>query len=199
MRLPTWAIVIASALLALCFGFGAVALDSGWTKDGILAGTRITARWAFPWFLAGWSASTIAQAWPGGWRAVLLRRRRAIGLAFAANHFVHLGFIVTAVAVFDHKAALTTLVGGGVGYLLVAAMALTSNNAAMRWLGIARWKLLHAVGGWYVLFIFTTSYAGRIPTKPLLAIPAVTLIASAIGLKLVLALRARSRAAGQAA
>lgn len=199
MKFPTWAIVVASALLALCLGFGAVALGGGWTKEGILAGTRITARWAFPWFLAGWAASSIAQAWPGGWRGVLLRRRRAIGLAFAANHFVHLGFIIAAIALFGHQAALTTLIGGGAGYVLIAAMALTSNNATMRWLGIARWKLLHAVGGWYVLFIFATSYAGRIPTKPVLAIPATALIAFVVGLKLVLALTARSRAASQAA
>lgn len=199
MKFPTWAIVVASALLALCLGFGAVAYGGGWTKEGILAGTRITARWAFPWFLAGWSASSIAQAWPGGWRGVLLRRRRAIGLAFAANHFVHLGFIIAAVWLFGHQVKLTTVIGGGLGYVLVAAMALSSNNLAMRWLGIARWKLLHAVSGWYVLFIFSTSYAGRLPTQPAVAIPAVTLIAAAVGLRIVLALRARGRAASQAA
>lgn len=199
MKFPTWAIVVASALLALCLGFGALALDGGWTKDGILAGTRITARWAFPWFITGWAASSLTQVWPGGWRAVLLRRRRAIGLAFATNHFIHLGFIVTAIGVFGHHAPLTTLVGGGLGYVFIAAMALTSNNAAMRWMGIQRWKLLHAVGGWYVLLIFASSYAGRLPTKPLVAAPAVALIAAAVALRILTGLKARGRPSGQAA
>jgi sulfoxide reductase heme-binding subunit YedZ len=199
MKLPTWAIVVASALLALCLGFGAMALEGGWTKDGILAGTRITARWAFPWFIVGWGASALAQAWPGGWRAGLLRRRRAIGLAFAANHFVHLGFIVAALWWFGHQVSLITLIGGGLAYVLIAAMALTSNNTAMRWLGIARWKLLHAVGGWYVLVVFANSYVSRLPTKPQIAAPAVALIVLAVGLRILAALRARGRVAGQAA
>lgn len=199
MKFPTWAIVVASALLALCLGFGALAVDGGWTKDGILAGARVTARWAFPWFLTGWAASSFAQAWPGGWRAGLLRRRRAIGLAFAANHFVHLGFIVAAVELFDHQASLTTLIGGGIGYAFVAAMALTSNNTAMRALGIARWRLLHAAGGWYVLLIFASSYAGRLPTKPLVAAPAVVLIVVAVALRLLSYARGRARPANQAA
>ena len=198
MKVSTLAIVIASALLALCLGFGALALDGGWTKDGILAGTRITARWAFPWFIAGWAASSLVQAWPGGWRAMLLRRRRALGLAFAANHFIHLGFIVVAIGVFGHQVPLITYIGGGFAYVLIAAMALTSNNAAMRWLGIARWKLLHAIGGWYVLLVFTNSYVGRLPTKPEVAAPAVALIALAVGLRIHSALKGR-RPAGQAA
>lgn len=198
MRISTWAIVIASAALALCLGFGALALDGGWTRDGIMAGARITARWAFPWFIAGWAASSLAKVWPGGWRAVLLRRRRAMGLAFAANHFIHLGFIAAAVALFGHQPSPITLIGGGLGYVLIAAMAATSNNAAMRWLGLARWKLLHALGGWYVLAIFASSYVGRLPTKPEVAILPVAAIVIALGLRLRVALNAR-RAAGQAA
>lgn len=194
MRLPTWAMVSGAALIGLALGLAFTKAYGGYTEKGVLAGTAITARWAFPFFIAAWSASSLAKLWPGGWRTALLRRRRAIGLAFAANHFVHLGFVVVAVSQFGQTRPLFVWLLGGGAYVMIALMALTSNNAAQRWLGLARWKLLHATGGWWVLVIFANSYVSRIPIKPALAIPAVALIVLALGLRIAAALKGRARA-----
>ena len=51
-----------------------------------------------------------------------------------------------------------TAVGGGIGYLLIAAMALTSNDTAQRRLGGRRWRALHVAGLWVVFGIFVSSY-----------------------------------------
>ncbi len=187
----TGTIVGFSALAALAVGATGMALQGGWTVEGAAAGARLTARWAFPWFIAAWSASSLATLWPGGWRRALLRRRRAVGLAFAANHFVHLGFILLTGLVFGHPFGWITILGGGTGYALIGAMALTSSDAAVRWMGPARWKLLHFVGGWIVLLIFANSYVGRIPEKPWVGVPAAALIAAALLLRLAAFMKAR--------
>jgi len=191
MRIPTWTIVLGSALVALALGLAFTQAYGGWTKEGELAGTAITARWAFPWFIAAWSASSLAKLWPGGWRSALLRRRRAVGLAFAANHFVHLGFVVAAVSQFGETRPLFVYLLGGGAYVMIAAMALTSNNAAQRWMGFKSWRLLHAVGGWWVLVIFANSYVNRLMEKPAIAAPAVVLIVAALGLRIAAGLRGR--------
>ena len=140
MRIPTWTIVSGAALVALALGLGFMQAYGGWVREGVLAGTAITARW----------------------RATLLRRRRAIGLAFAANHFVHLGFVVAAVSSFGVTRPLFVYLLGGGAYVMIALMALTSNDAARRGMGFRTWKLLHVLGGWWILVIFTNSYVSRL-------------------------------------
>ena len=85
------------------------------------------------------------------------------------------------------------LLGGG-AYVMIALMALTSNDAAQRAMGHRNWKLLHAVGGWWVLVIFTNSYVSRLMEKPAIAGPAVALIAVALTLRIAAALKGRMRA-----
>jgi sulfoxide reductase heme-binding subunit YedZ len=183
MRVPTWAIVASSAAVALLIALGGLIHAGGWTAEGVGAATRLTARWSFPWFIAAWSASALAVLWTGGWRTVLLRRRRAVGLAFAANHGVHLAALTTGAVAFGAEVhPITLIVGGGV-YVLIALMAATSNDAAVRWLGTARWRLLHTIGGWGLLLVFTNSYVGRVPEKPWLGVPAVGIIALALLLR----------------
>ncbi len=108
--------------------------------------------------------------------AQLLFRRRAIGLGFAAAHGVHFLALLAVLLGPGYNAEIATLVGGGVGYVFVAALALTSNDPAVRALGPARWKLLHATGGYILAFIFTFTYYGSLGTKPLAAAPALALI-----------------------
>lgn len=193
MRIPTWTIVSGAALVAAALGVGFLQAGGGWTHEGALAGAAITARWAFPFFILAWSASSLAKLWPGGWRTALLRRRRAVGLAFAANHFVHLGFVAAAISFGETRPLFVYLLGGG-AYVMIALMALTSNDAAQRWMGRGRWKLMHTIGGWWVLIIFTNSYVGRLMEKPAIAGPAVALIALALGLRIAAALKGRMRA-----
>lgn len=93
------------------------------------------------------------------------RERRGLGLAFAGAHFVHLGALITAIALSDKPPALLTVIFGGFGYVLIAAMALTSNDAAVRRLGV-NWRRLHTFGLHYVWFIFAITYARRIAAFP---------------------------------
>jgi sulfoxide reductase heme-binding subunit YedZ len=192
MRTPV--IVGLAAAGCLAIGLANSALQGGWDVDGALAGSRITSRWAFVFFIAAFSASSLAKLWPGGWRTALLRRRRGVGLSFAASHFVHAGFFLTAIFVFGAERSLITFIFGGLAYLFIAAMAATSNDASVKTLGPRRWKLLHQVGGWYIVFIFANSYVGRlVGDKPLLGAFGTGLIVLAVGLRIAAALKGRSR------
>jgi DMSO/TMAO reductase YedYZ heme-binding membrane subunit len=112
-----------------------------------------------------------------------LRRRRAVGLSFAGAHAVHLVALVSAIVLFGDEASLVSIVGGGLGYVFVAAMALTSNDAAVRAMGPPNWRLLHTVGSYLIAGIFAFSYFGRLEDKPVLAVTALSLLAMTAALK----------------
>lgn len=182
-RISTPTIIAVSAFVAAAIAVLGFTLEGGWTADGAGAAARLTARFSFFWFITAWSASALAKLWPGGWRTVLLRRRRAVGLGFAAAHFVHLAALLIAVLVFATPRSATTIYGGGFGYVMVALMALTSNDWSVRTLGPRNWKLLHTFGSIVVAGIFFTSYLGRLEEKPWLAVPTLTLLGGAVLLK----------------
>jgi methionine sulfoxide reductase heme-binding subunit len=179
----TFAITVFAALCALAFGIGNAALQGGWSLEGAEAATRITARVSFVWFLAAWSASSLAFHWKGGWRLAMLRRRRAIGLGFAAAHGVHLIALSTAIGYFGHESSIVAIVGGGLCYVVIFAMAATSNTWGIRRLGPKGWKRLHTFGGYFAGLIFTNSYVGRLESQPVLAVTALSALALAFGLQ----------------
>lgn len=193
-RVSTPMIIAVSTLAAAAIATLGFVLEGGWTADGAAAAARLTARFSFFWFITAWSASALARLWPGGWRGVLLRRRRAVGLGFAAAHFVHLGALLIAVLVFATPRSLTTIYGGGFGYVMVALMALTSNDWSVRTLGPRNWKLLHTIGGIVIAAIFFTSYLGRLEDKPWLAIPTLALLGGAVLLKFAAWMKSALRA-----
>ncbi|MFD2263055.1 hypothetical protein ACFSM5_09165 [Lacibacterium aquatile] len=182
MRVSSFKLISGVALAGLFVGtlpFLSMPLD----QETANAAARMTARWSFCWFILAWSASSLATLWPGGWRETFLRHRRAVGLSFAGAHFVHAGFFLIAIFGFGVERPLATYLGGGFVYLLIAAMAATSNDASVRWLGWKRWKLLHAIGGWAALAVFSSSYAGRIPDMPVLGVTSVGIILTAVLLR----------------
>jgi sulfoxide reductase heme-binding subunit YedZ len=146
---------------AALFGLG---LGLAWGGDPLAQWTlaaRYTARAGFPIFLLTYSASALVRLWPVPlWKSVL-RRRRQWGLGFALAHAIHLGALATAFATAGEWPGATTLAGGGGAYVLLFAMALTSNDASQRALGVW-WKRLHTLGIHWLWFIFTFSYFGRL-------------------------------------
>ncbi len=151
-------------LLATIVSLGAVGLGlsvGGDVDQQWLLAARWTARVGFPIFILTYSASSLVRLWPNAMTRTVLRYRRQWGLGFAFAHSVHLMALVTFLDVSGQPPKLPTLVGGGGGYLLLYAMALTSNDASMRAMGVW-WKRLHTVGIHWLWFIFTFSYFGRI-------------------------------------
>lgn len=133
---------------------------NGALADGLLELTRLTARISVFFFLAAFAASALFQFWPTRPSRLLLANRRSVGLAFALSHFIHLGVLIAYFTVSGEDPGLVRIAGGGVAYLFIGLMALTSNDLSVRRLG-KRWTWLHTVGGWYIWLIFLNSYLGR--------------------------------------
>ena len=142
---------LAAVAAALCIGYDA-------SQQALLA-ARWTARVAAPIFLIAYLASSLWLLWPGAVTTALLNRRRQWGLGFALAHSIHLGALLVNIVAFRPR-PVSTLIGGGLAYVLIYLMALTSNDASRQWMG--RWWIwLHRVGIHYIWLIFLISYVSR--------------------------------------
>ena len=171
------AAALAAALLALAVH------DMG--AEGLLYATRWTARLSVLIFAAVFAAGGLYRLFGTSARP-LVTNRRGLGLAFAAAHLVHLGALISWFVVSGEQPLTVVLLGGGIAYALIVAMALTSTDAAQRRLG-RWWKRLHLFGIWYVWLIFFQSYLGRLlegSERMTQGVYGVTLLVLALGLRL---------------
>jgi methionine sulfoxide reductase heme-binding subunit len=156
----------------------------GTGEEGLGLVTRYLARLAFPFFLAAFSASALAELVPTQPTLWLLFHRRWLGLGFATVMLAHLVAILLFLGSRDAPAEVgVSQVLGGVGFLAIAFMAATSNDAAVRALGRARWSRLHRACLYYVWFIITATYLGRI-AEDASYVPAVVLAFAALALRI---------------
>ena len=138
--------------------------------EALAVSARWTARYAVVWFLGAFTASALVRRWPGPVTRWILERRRWIGVSFAITLYVHLGVLVEMAwrwpDEFLGAIPIPSLVVGGTTYAFVLAQALTSNDAAVRWLGAARWRRLHLIGShlvWLALLLGTVPRALQAP------------------------------------
>jgi DMSO/TMAO reductase YedYZ heme-binding membrane subunit len=146
-------------LLVLC---GAVIAANGVNEETVRTLIRVTAGSSLLLFSLAWSASSVNSLLSSErWRPVVQARRRT-GIAFALSHTAHLLAIIWLVELaFDGDWTDFDLVGGGVIYALIYAMAFTSNDRAVRALGARRWNWLHWIGGYAIWVGFASSYVGN--------------------------------------
>ncbi|MFO0688792.1 MAG: ferric reductase-like transmembrane domain-containing protein [Myxococcota bacterium] len=179
--------------LALSLGvlLASLALN-GTAALGWRTATRHTAQVAFLLFLAAFLASSIARLWPGPLTRALLARRRALGLAFATAQAVHgAAILLYARHARDVLEPDLSFVGGALGFVFTGAMAATSNDAAVRRLGLRGWRALHRTGQIVLFVILAVTYAGRVARDPAWW-PGLALIGAALAIRLAAALQSRS-------
>jgi DMSO/TMAO reductase YedYZ heme-binding membrane subunit len=159
MTYRSWAITgwNAAALVAMSVLLLAAA---GTGEEGIRLWIRATARTSAALFLIAFLARPLRQLWRSELTAFALRNRRYFGVSVAVSHLLHGIGIVWLFSAHPgaYEANLTTLVGGGLGFAFLFAMAATSSDAAVARLGRKRWQLLHRTGAWYVWFIFAFTF-----------------------------------------
>lgn len=174
-------------LIGLLAGVAAVAAGiaaGGSTAEQAELAARWTARAALPLFLVTYLASSLYRLRPGDITRGILRRRRQWGLGFALTHSIHLAALLVNILIFDPR-TLSSLIPGGLAYVMIYLMALTSNDASMRWLG-KYWKRLHIFGIHYIWLIFTAAYSSRIfkPETMTAGLIFAPLLFAALGLRL---------------
>ena len=146
--------LLSGIALAACM----LALGSA-DEPGVRALVRLSARFAAAYFIAAFVASSLLSLRRSAATLWLRRNRRPIGVAFAFAHTIHLAGL-GALAIkypspFLEHLSLLTVVGGGLAYLFIYAMAFTSSDAAVRALGPQNWQRLHWWGGWVIWVVFT--------------------------------------------
>jgi DMSO/TMAO reductase YedYZ heme-binding membrane subunit len=113
-------------------------------------------------FLAAFVAAPFHALRPGPMSQWLMRHRRALGLSVAASHLCHLVAIVALMRAYPSTgegiSPLTMVFGGG-GFVFLALMAATSNDASQRALGRG-WGGLHRLGLYVVWLDFIFTYSG---------------------------------------
>lgn len=163
-----WRLTISIFIAALATALISLLLE-GTGQAGTTLYLRNTGRLATVVFALAFSASALVTlfgdrvSWPK-------RHRRNLGLGFAAVMAVHLVAIValffvrepqyTGITLPGNETSpwimpLLVLLGGGVGFLIVLAMTITSFAAPRRRLGEHRWRLMHLLGGWFLLLIIS--------------------------------------------
>ena len=182
-------LILAVALWSLAFW-----LLGGMDVEGVRSAIRATARSSLVLFLAAFTASSLHYLWPNDWTKWLRRNRRQIGLGFAFSHLVHAGFIIAFWRldpdIFLIGRTPASFIAPGLAYLFIFAMAATSFDRTARAVGPTAWKAIHTIGLWYIFIIFTGAFAGRVAETPAYA-GFVLLLAAALGLRIVAAMRKR--------
>jgi sulfoxide reductase heme-binding subunit YedZ len=142
--------------------------------DGVRMVIRFTARTSLLLFCLAFSASALAQLWPNAWMRWQRRNRRALGVSFAASHAIHAAaigcFALMDPAGYAAATSAASYIFGGIGYAFIIAMTATSFDRTAAALGARAWRMLHLVGGYYLLLQFTVSFGKRIPEMPLYAL-----------------------------
>lgn len=157
-------LALAGTALALGIAAWFVATTPGGALGWQLA-ARYTARTSFTLFMIVYLIAPIITITPE-FAESLKTVRRGLGLAFAGAHFVHLGALVMYFQVSGDTPKTSSLVGGGLAFVLIGLMAITANDAAVRMLGAANWRRLHTFALHYVWLIFVITYAGRVARYP---------------------------------
>jgi DMSO/TMAO reductase YedYZ heme-binding membrane subunit len=170
--------VLSLALLAMAAG---LVLGHRLDVEGIRLAIRATARTSLVLFALAFSAGALFTLWPNGWTRWQRRNRQYLGLAFAVSHAIHAAAIV-AFATLDpvafHQTSMAgSIVTGGIAYLFIVAMALTSFDWSAAWIGPRAWRALHWTGGYYILISFIVTNGKRIGTSPFYALPVVLMLA----------------------
>ncbi len=193
-RLEGWPIVGVS-VAALTAMTGVLAALYGTQEEGIRTLIRASARTSLALFLAAFVASSARRLWRSGTTAWLLRNRRYLGVSFAASHALHLAAIVALATRWPESFWSTTngvtIFGGGLGFLFILALTVTSSDAAVHHLGAARWKLLHRVGVWYLFGILLLNYGPAFLSSPGY-LPASLAVFGALGIRIAAWRRARA-------
>ncbi len=190
-----WRLTLAIAAVSALVVAG-VLVVYGAGELGLRVGIRTTARLGVILFSVTFAASALNSLYRSRWSKWLLRNRRYLGVGFAAIHLQHAALIVALASAhtesFLATTSMTSIIGGSVGYLWLAAMVATSFDRTAAAIGRRAWIVLHRSGMYVIWAIFVFSYLGVSLVKPGYAVLLVLLLA-AYGMRVAAALRRRRR------
>jgi DMSO/TMAO reductase YedYZ heme-binding membrane subunit len=183
-----WPVTFVASALVVAIVVSVLAVG-GATEDSVHAAIRATARTSVALFVVVFTASSVRRvtSWP-------MANRRYLGVAFAVSFFLHLGTIALAATLWPKGPVVAAANAPGmVIYAFVLAMAVTSSDRAVAWLGARRWRVLHKIGVYAIWVGFFSAYLPR-ALSDRAYVPLAAVLVLAMGVRLMPPLvRARVR------
>ena len=142
--------------------FLAVTYQHGINEESASHAIRVTARISACVFLIVFATSP--NKYFGFFATPIINRyRRQWGIAFALAHLVHLTAIILKVIYvyggeWQQLGTIADLWPGGLIYVFIILMLITSNNFSVKLLGAKGWKALHKVGLYGIMVSFLQSF-----------------------------------------
>ncbi len=136
-------------------------LINGTDEDAIRFLISYSAKLSAFFFSIAFSASSISYFFNCNLSRSLLNYRPQLGLTFGVFHTFHLGFLIwlqSAIHPVFTLAKSSSLIGGGMAYVFMYLMMLTTFPSIRSRLKTKTWKALHLVGGYWIWFIFVKTY-----------------------------------------
>ena len=146
-----WLITLPISTL-MVFSMMGLELSSGRAVSSMI---QLSVRCAVPLLFVAFAASSVNVLFPGLFGRWILRNRSFIGLSFAAAMAWQLFFILWMATQYteyyvEEVYALSDLIEGVGGYLLLIAMVLTSFKFGRSRLSTKQWRVLHRIGIYWV-------------------------------------------------
>ena len=160
-KLVRWIIVISIV------AFTALYFNNGFTEESTRLCIRLSAKISATLFALAFMASSLHHFFKKPWTKWVFVNRRYLGISFAVIHLMHLGFLGVLQSYFHpvfEIAATSSLIGGGLAYLFLVLMFITSFDKYASMINPRQWILLHTIGGYWIWFIFAKSYWKRVMT-----------------------------------
>ena len=187
--------LVGGAFLAWIVAVGASFALHGAGEEGLRVAVRTTARLSAVLLAVTFATSSLNALARSGSSKWLLRNRRHLGLGFAVMHFGHLGVVLALAllhtASFRATTAMSSVAGGSIGYVWLAAMTVTSFDGTRKRIGPRAWRALHTSGMWVLWAIFVFSYVGRAFSQVIHAV-FLGVMLSALGVRVASRLRGRT-------
>ena len=161
--------------------FIGVVLVNGFDEASTRANIRWSARFSLICFCLAFGASSMYSLVQNSFTRWLLQNRKYLGVSFAIIHLIHLMFLVLLHSnfyqVFVHR-SMIELTLGGLAYVFIVLMLLTSFKVFSTLISKSVWNTLHTIGGYWILIVFSNSMIGRMIGGKYEYLPFVILLAA---------------------
>jgi methionine sulfoxide reductase heme-binding subunit len=181
--LQKWSIVGFTALLVGGM-VGIILIIHGIDEESMRMIIRATGRTSLILFITAFIASSVRKLWSNNFTAWLLKNRRYFGVSMAVSHTYH-AFAIYGLWLVTSGVAPKFEPVSIFGYVLLAAMTITSFDAPTAWLGKRNWLILHKTGMHFFWLGLLLEYASKLHKSIFIYSPFLLLLLLAMILRLI--------------
>ena len=136
-------------------------------ESNVSLALRVSAQLAFVNYVIIFVARPARQLVSNGYTRLLLQKRPYLGVSLAAIMTVHLALIAWwFIFVLQERPPVLTLFAGGVAYLLILLMLITTYAEPARALGPRNWRRLHKTGLYFIGAVYFNALVRDVIAKP---------------------------------